>query len=553
VRTSKRATILLSVLVVVVIGTLIGTTMTMIAGAQRASVESAGNRAQSRALALSGLRAVVAELADQRRDLLRGDEPRLTSEWTLFEARDGSVGVVRLLPLGPEDERFVSESAKLDLNSHSAETLARLPFADPTLAQRLAAQAKAQPLNSLGGLLELDGITPEQVFGSAAAAADESSVEAAALDAGLLETEYDSGARSAALCDLLTVFAFDPNVQTGLDSNRPERFLGRRRINLNRDWSEELDRAIRRRYDDDLADAVKGAMQGGLTFPNDERLIELLAGSGLEAEQWGPILDGFTAWGEPYHYGKVDLNRARAEVLAALPGLDPEVAQDIVEVRRQLGDEHKRSPAWPVVEGIMTPDQFKEAGPWFATRSLQWRVRIEGGFRPGEPGGNEPLGGMSPDDLSLPGDGAFDAGGFDADVSDALKQPVILEAVIDLAGNVPRIAYLRDLTLYETASRVRTAARRAEAARPDPLPDSPPELEFPDNGLTGGDLADPMWPDSPDSVDTEDDDKPPAIGDDGGGRLSAGNDEGEAESEAPPNNPPRRRSNRDRRIGRWRG
>ncbi len=160
---------------------------------------------------------------------------------------------------------------------------------------------------------------------------------------------------------------------------------------------------------------------------------------------------------------------------------------------------------------------------------------------------------MTPGELLLPGDGGFDAGGFGEAVSDALEQPVILEAVIDLAGNVPRIAYLRDLTLYETASRVRTAARRAEAARPDPLPDATPEPDFPDNGLAGVDLADPMWPDSGDSADTEDDDKPPAIGDDGGGRLSAGDDEGEAESAAPPNNPPRRRSNRDRRLGRWRG
>ncbi|MFG0252566.1 MAG: helix-hairpin-helix domain-containing protein [Phycisphaerales bacterium JB038] len=551
-RGRQRATILLSVLVVVVIGTLIGTTMTMIAGAQRASVESAGMRAQSRALALSGLRAVVAELADQRRDLLRGDEPRLTPEWTLFEARDGRLGVVRLLPIGPESERFLSESAKLDLNSHSAETLARLPFADPTLAQRLASQAKAQPLSSLGGLLKLKGVTPEQLFG--ASGREESPVLGgeAGVDAVVFDTEFGAQAGPAVLGDLLTVFAFDPNVQTGLDSNRPEQFLGRRRINLNRDWSEQLDRAIRRRYEDDLADAVKAGMQGGLTFPSDERLIELLVGSGLEAEGWGAILDGFTAWREPYHYGKVDINRAAPEVLAALPGLDAAVAQDIVEVRRQLGDQHKRSPAWPVVEGIMTPEQFKEAGPWLATRSLQWRVRIEGGFRAGQPGGMQPVG-LSPADLAPPSEADFAAGGYDEEVSDRLEQPVVLEAVIDLAGNVPRVAYLRDLSLYETAARVRTVALAAEAARAEAPADLPPADEFGDNGLTEADLADPMWPDASDSADTEDDDKPPTIGDDGGGRLSAGNDEDEADAEASPDNPPRRRSNRDRRIGRWRG
>ncbi len=557
---SRRATILLSVLVVVVIGTLIGTTMTMIAGAQRVSVESAGKRAQSRALALSGLRAVVAELNDQRRELLRGEEPRLTGEWTLFEARDGSSGVIRLLPLGPDEERCVSESAKLDVNSHTAETLARLPGIDEALAQKLATRAKAQPFTSLGGLLEVEGVTPDQLhISTARGRADFTRAE------GFARSASDAGgeAGDATLADHLTVFAFDPNVQTGLQANRPDQFLGRRRINLNREWSEELERAIQRRYDEDLANAVRGAMRAGVTFPDDARMMALLADSPLEATYWGALLDGFTAWREPYHYGKVDINRAPAEVLAALPGLDAEVAADIVDVRRQLGEQDKRSVAWPVVEEIMTAEQFREAGPWLATRSMQWRVRIMGGFLPPRPGGgaaSPSLPGVAGAAAPQPAAAAPSGDSSGEGGEEALQQAVILEAVIDVAGPTPRIAYLRDLTLYETAARVRTAALEAREDEYDAFAE--PEGEFAvsaageerrNNGAEEAELEGGFWPESDNSADTETGDNPPPIGEDGADRPSAGADTDEPRSEGASARPPRPRSNRDRRIGRWRG
>jgi hypothetical protein len=52
----RRGTILLSTLIVVVIAALIGTSMLLIGSAQRASVASSGERAQTRAIAMSGLR-----------------------------------------------------------------------------------------------------------------------------------------------------------------------------------------------------------------------------------------------------------------------------------------------------------------------------------------------------------------------------------------------------------------------------------------------------------------------------------------------------------------
>jgi DNA uptake protein ComE-like DNA-binding protein len=547
----RRGTILLSTLIVVVIAALIGTSMLLIGSAQRASVASSGERAQTRAIAMSGLRAVVGELVSQRNELLRGADPRITESWTLFEDGDRA-GVVRLLPVGPAGKRIASEAARLDVNAHPAERLAALEALGPVLAERIASEAKSNKFHSVSGLLSVSGVTPELLFGSAAADDGPSMGDAVgAADATELH-----------LADLLTVFAFEPNVQSGLGANRSDEFLGRRRINLNRAWSERLGRQIERRYDEDLARGVKGAMDSGLTFPNDEEVYRILVDSGLEPEQWGTILDGFTAWGENFYYGKVDINRAPAEVIACLPGVTWDVAEAIVATREQLGTEERRSVAWPVVEGIMDGETFKTAGPWMAVRSLQWRVRIAGGFVERDSmqtGMDELVSEMEPED------------GFDAETDgEALLQPVILEVVVDLAGRRPRIAYLRDVSMLESAQQIRRATLEVDetafTAGDDELPDDAvagadddpwaiagDEAIAGEEAIAGWDEVD-MGPDEDAAGDGSARDKPGETGDDMEERTSDRDgvrSEASETSDRPGGGREGRRA-RDHRIGRWR-
>ena len=96
-RHRRHAMVLLSVMLVVTIAALAGTTAMYFAQAQMAATRTTLKRTQSRAMAWSGVQAAMAEIADQREKLLDGGAPELTLEWELFAEEAGARGVVRLL------------------------------------------------------------------------------------------------------------------------------------------------------------------------------------------------------------------------------------------------------------------------------------------------------------------------------------------------------------------------------------------------------------------------------------------------------------------------
>src|SRR4051812_37446493 len=96
---SRRGSILLTVMVVITLAALVGTTVLYRADAQRGSARNGMEHAQLRALAWSGVQGAMAELASQRGDLMQGGTPALTGEWSLYK---GTVrGGIRLAPIGP--------------------------------------------------------------------------------------------------------------------------------------------------------------------------------------------------------------------------------------------------------------------------------------------------------------------------------------------------------------------------------------------------------------------------------------------------------------------
>lgn len=424
----RRGLVLLAVLVVVTIAALTGSTAMYLAGAEMASAGSSLRRIQARALAWSGVQAVMAELADQRDALLDGHEPQLTQAWELFERPEGR-GVVRLVAMA--SGLAESESAKLDVNDATEEMLAKVPGLDADRARAIVAARTKGPLASIASLagakgledLNLDAFTP------AGEEAPESS------------TATPSPAR------YLTVFSFDPNAQVGVGDNGSEH-RGELRLNLNTAWSEELGRAIDKRFGDGAGAAVKRIMDRGTTFKTMSDVVSAARQAGLPAEAWVSILDAFTVTEDPFLCGRVDVNRAPAEVLATIPGISEAAASKIVEARPGLDSESRRSVIWLVTQGILTADQFAQAVDYITCRSLQWRVRVEAGFAAAGPGGDD-----------LPASEA------------ALTDRVVLEAVIDIASERPRVAYLRDVTLAETAATL--AAELAAEAFPFDEPVTP--------------------------------------------------------------------------------
>lgn len=156
------------------------------------------------------------------------------------------------------------------------------------------------------------------------------------------------------------------------------------------------------------------------------------------------------AWGvrfsdDLYSRGRVDINRAPREVLAAVPGIEAAAAESIVSRREGMSADALTDPTWPAREGILTPEQLEQAADWITTRSLQWRVRIEAAVLDVKDGGAEDRAGES--------------------VEGEARRPmgvVTLEVIVDAAADRVRVAYLRDVSLEDAVARMEQHQRAGE-------------------------------------------------------------------------------------------
>lgn len=418
----RRAMVLLTVLLVVAIGALAGMSVLTLADARMEGVHGTLARGQVRALAWSGVQAAMAEMLEQREKLLDGEAPELTREWTLFTDGAGRSGVVRLLAMRG-DEVAVAEAGKLDVNTASAEMLERLGVFDRETADRIVAARSERRFASVAELAGVEGIMPEMLRASDGEGTDE----------------------GRSLADLLTVFSFDPNIQAGMGEDA-SRHRGRRRVNLHQEWSEKLKEALADRFGSGIANGIETLVKRGQKFDSVGEIVRVMRGAGVGPEEWGPALDALTVSPDPYIPGLVDLSSAPAQVLACVPGIDETAAAEIVAARSRLDAATRASVAWPVVQGILKPDAFETAVDHLTTRSMQWRIRVEAGFA--APGAAETSEGEAPE---------------------TLRDRMVLEAVIDVASQRPRVAYLRDVTYLDLAYELAAMAQAGEEREDAPL------------------------------------------------------------------------------------
>jgi len=420
-----RGFVMLAVMVVVGGALLIAASLLFVIQADAAGAAGTLQAEQSRSLAWSGVQVVMSELDDQRETILDSERPTLDDEYVLYEA-GRELGVARLLPIAPDGELLVSEAGKLDLNVIDADALEATGLVDATLAQAIIdyRESLGRPFQSVAELLQVEGVTPDLLYGPIE---DIKLIDDANFIAAPLDERYAASVGAGdvrGLADVVTVFAFEPNLQRN----------GKLRINLNVPWSEDLGRRIADRFDEEGASVVRAVLRQGGAFDSESRIFEIMNNANVEPEEWPEYVDAFTAEDHDYRKGLLDINTAPYEALLGLPGLDPDQAAEIVNAREGLTREDRWSIAWPAIEGVVEPEQYNEFGDRLTTRSWTWRVRIA-------------------------------AGTVDAEDPDAeLRHPVIYEAVIDLSSPRPRLAYLRDITMLETAA---TIALNADLAEPE--------------------------------------------------------------------------------------
>lgn len=424
---SRRAFVLLAVLVIVGCALLVATGVVFLAQADVAGSAGAADAAQSRALAWSGLQAVMSRLNDQRDRILNSELPQLDEQYVIYET-DDRLGVVRLLPMAAGT--FAPEAGKLDLNSVTAEMLANTGLIDQAAAAEITAyrdagQSKRQ-FQSIAELLRVPAaaITPEMIFGpiesiSITDDAHRISSSPAERSAGRLDDQPLRG-----LADVLTVFSIEPVLQRD----------GSLRINLNQPWSEALAERIERQFGTEAVSVLKGMMESGMRFENDAAIIRALRALRISPEQWPNIIDALTTTADQYRLGRLDINTAPLEALQALPGVSVEQAAQMASTRDELPQEQRQTIAWPVTTRILPEETLENLADLITTRCWIYRVRIAAG----EVAADEPEGPM--------------------------RRPVVIEAVIDLSSPKPRVAYLRDVTSLQHAARIALSTASAEPA-----------------------------------------------------------------------------------------
>ena len=434
-RTRRRGVVLMAVLVVAGIGLLLAGTMLMLVRGETASSGRAAEAVRSRALAWSGVQAVLSELASQRPAILAGERPQLDPQYLLGE-EGPRLGIVRLLPAGPGGERISPESSRLDLATVTAEQLVASGLADEELAAAVIAArdaAKGGRLDAVEGLLAASAMQGGD--GRAIGGADlHGPLEALDLRGPLAGDEGElaervldrlDGARPRGLLDLLTVHAAEP----WLDAE------AKPRVSIRPPWSEAMEAAIEARFDERLAEAVRMVLAGeaiidgediaeGLALDSDRDLIELLLRSGAEIDEARRIFDGLTFDPEPLRVGRLDLNTAPLEAIRTLPGIEQDQAAAIVETREQLSPQERLSPLWPAERGILRLEQYPEIIELVGVRSGCWRLRIA-------------------------------CGTVDAESPEGpIEQATVWEIVVDLSGEAARLAAIREITLLDLAAQL---------------------------------------------------------------------------------------------------
>jgi DNA uptake protein ComE-like DNA-binding protein len=389
-----------------------------------------------------------------------------------------------------EDVRFglTDEASKLNLNQASEEMLTKLPKMTPYLVQGLldfldpddtprpegAEQEYYDglptpytvfngPLATLDELLLVRGFTPALLYGEDAnwnfhLDANEDDGDASfppdnkdgKLDCGFRQyvtvTSYDlnvdhAGARRINLNDPTDAIGTNsqPAASSALTNSNHRTLLSSAPANSNTFIDSGADE-----LPPSLVDYLQALRRNKMTVTSPAELLEAKGSftnetgktveleSGIGKAELPMLLDRFTTQADARIPGLININTTSATVLQTLPGMDEALADSIVSARKDLRIEQRSSPAWLYQEGLLDAGQFKKLAPYLTARSLQFHLQVVGY---GVPSGRYR----------------------------------VLEAIIDLAGPKPVIAYLRDITRLGLPFKI-DASNEDDSARPGQPP-----------------------------------------------------------------------------------
>jgi len=76
--------------------------------------------------------------------------------------------------------------------------------------------------------------------------------------------------------------------------------------------------------------------------------------------------------------GLINVNTAPLRVLMTIPGMTADAAAAIVAGRSEVDPEALRTPAWPLVAGLVDAATFRQIAPYLTTKAYQFHVEVIG-------------------------------------------------------------------------------------------------------------------------------------------------------------------------------
>ena len=460
-RENHHGFVLLAVLVVVAAAILVATGGIFAARATTMNARAAASEQQLRDAALDGVAMAADRIASHRREILRGASPTLDT--ALFTRGEGLSRIEVTLEALASGEFFESESAKLDFNTASDAALDSLG-GEASDEQALLADAMraARPLASIDGAISLVGEADRaRVLASLLGSLRNSNAPdgAASRDGATpaLITLLTAHAREALIdndggprLDLLNAFGAGENDEESQGAVASTRSL-----------------AALRAFDDTEITALEQAVKEAQDPADDSAIARELLSRGVSDTRVGEVLAACTLHVGELAPARLDVVRADERVLAAYEGLGADAASRIIDLRDTLDEKERQGVSWLLTRRVLTTEEFGMVAGRLTHRSTAWRIRVAAR--------------LVPDNSD-----ALDAAELTTDSSKELARgPLALfDAIVDVSTTSPRLVYLRDVTLLDTArSLARVAAETSTSKsveKDDPLLEAAQSSEFDD-------------------------------------------------------------------------
>ncbi|MDX9912390.1 MAG: hypothetical protein RBS39_11220 [Phycisphaerales bacterium] len=410
---SSQAFATIATLLAIAIGVVVAAGVLSMASASIDQRASSDARTRTRAIAASALHLWIDEATPQFEAILGGGDLELEHEQRI--ALPGGEGVARLMEWDASGMLVRPEAGAINVNRADREML-------------LAAGMDAKDADALLAARENGPIVRIEATG----ASNDGTEDADRIGSGARDGSDDGV--------WFTTLSSDVGLCSGVEGWTS---VGDPRDRLTGKPDPELAAKVMEWDDGESLAWFAEVVKKGLGFPpSRSQFLVGLAGNFVPVEEWGGLLDATESVDAREREGLVSLNHAPAGVLAALPGMDADLAREIVARRESLDLASRRDIAWPAREGVMDEVQFVRLGWLVTTRSMQWSIRFEVGRV------------------------AIDDGASGGGEDQPLRDRMVLEAVLDFTEHGVRLARLRDVTLdHPEVRRALASALPVEDAR----------------------------------------------------------------------------------------